>query len=725
MPETISASLASWRRKYPQGTTTFKTITVGGKKYQLPSTVKKESTWRNFIKFVNKFNKNPTSANYLSLMGKADDGTQNLVRQYRSFLLGDKLHYGKAFEGTPTAKAFKGLKLNIKPETTKLWKTFDKAAIDLAKQPIATGAAAETALGESAERIRRLNTIFKTNPDISLNGIAAKLNGRAYAMGNNAARLAMATEASNGVALYLTALQKGRKMKNWVPPTGKNKDKIIKNILEGTEGGFRFQEGTLRRYKFNIRDAILKNPQFTSETLRKKLSKIGVIDEAVGLSATYKAAPGYTELVQFIPDKVNRQKGIKLDREFKGLVERSRTGDFTGVKDFNKRSTAFGKKWNIDTPKIKAGGNPTETITYFDKMSDAAKKNVLEIAKGPKGFAIESGALPWGEMGTRIEALKKNKPAFEKFLEVVEKSPAACRRILNYQTGGISATCGAAITKDPVGSANKLAAMEATSGALGKVKNAATTFLGTLGKFGARAAPLAAVAALGAAAEPLVKQFRNDDYSTYLSDPEQQGSMLLAMVEQETPKVDQEILKWQLPAHGAATLAGAVPGAGELYKQRRAVRPQKLPGQPAFVGPMPKDVGAGRAALGIKGVLGKALGASFSPLAVAATLPMGVAAQRSGGTDWSDIATDPSNWFGPAFAASGADFATKGMKSTGILAKAIRMGMSPGALRMGSRFLGLPGLALTGGMWGYDKWKNWGKDKDDEFKVRTYKEDDD
>ena len=104
---------------------------------------------------------------------------------------------------------------------------------------------------------------------------------------------------------------------------------------------------------------------------------------------------------------------------------------------------------------------------------------------------------------------------------------------------------------------------------------------------------------------------------------------------------------------------------------------------------------------------------------------MTIAAQKSGGTDWSDIATDPGNWFGPAFAASGADFATKGMKSTGILAKAIRMGMSPGALRMGSRFLGMPGLALTAGMWGYDKYKNWGKDKDDEFKVRTYKDDDD
>jgi len=293
---------------------------------------------------------------------------------------------------------------------------------------------------------------------------------------------------------------------------------------------------------------------------------------------------------------------------------------------------------------------------------------------------------------------------------------------IGYALGSGTINCvNQKLTNEPVQSSIRLRGTEG----IGKIRGAATNFLKLLGRGGLKAAPLAAVAALGAVAEPLVKQFRNDDYSTYLSDPEQQGSMLLAMVEQETPKVDQEILKWQMPALGAATAAGAIPGAGELYKQRRALRPQKLPGQRAFVGPMPKDVGAARAALGIKGVLGKALGASFSPLAVAATLPMSVAAQRSGGTDWTDIATDPSNWFGPAFAASGADFATKGMKSTGILAKAIRMGMSPGALRMGSRFLGLPGLALTAGMWGYDKYKNWGKDKDDEFKVRTYKDDDD
>ena len=218
-----------------------------------------------------------------------------------------------------------------------------------------------------------------------------------------------------------------------------------------------------------------------------------------------------------------------------------------------------------------------------------------------------------------------------------------------------------------------------------------------------------------------MKQFRSDDYSTYLSDPEQQKGMLLSMLEAETPKVDQEILKWKYPGEVGAVAAGAIPGAGELYKTRRALRPQKLPGQPAFIGPMPKGVGPARAALGISGVLGKALGATFSPLAVAATLPFNVAAQRSAGTDYSDIVADPMTWMGPAFASTGAEMATKGIKNP-MLLRALRLGFSPGALRMGSRFLGLPGLALTGGMWAYDKWKD--RDKDDEFKVRKYTDDD-
>jgi len=214
-----------------------------------------------------------------------------------------------------------------------------------------------------------------------------------------------------------------------------------------------------------------------------------------------------------------------------------------------------------------------------------------------------------------------------------------------------------------------------------------------------KAAPYAALAAVGAGIEPLVKQFVADDPNTYLTNENQMKGMLLATLEGEPPKVDEEILKWQMPALGAATAAGAIPGAGAVYKARRGIPEAK------FVGPMQKGVGPARAALGLKGVLGKALGASFSPLAVAATLPISVAAQKSGGTDYGDIATDPFNWMGPAFASTGAEMASKGIKNPMIL-KALRLGMSPRTLSMVSRRFGLPGLAISAGMWGYDKWKN-------------------
>ena len=397
----------------------------------------------------------------------------------------------------------------------------------------------------------------------------------------------------------------------------------------------------------------------------------------------------------------------------------------------------------------------------FKKLENAKtltdKKQVVGtfINEVPKGILTAPGKKVYGEVSTFEDLLKQAKKravgvgdvkvktimessqfktdlfnVFNKSLTTSQKNKTAialgCVSAaeggrIGYALGTATLNCvNTKLTNDPVQSSMRLRMAEG----VGKIKPAATNFLKLLGRGGLKAAPYAAVAALGAVAEPLVKQFRNDDYSTYLSDENQQKGMLLAMVEAETPKVDQEILKWKYPGEVGAVAAGAIPGSATLYKQRRALRPQKLPGQPAFIGPMPKGVGKARAALGISGVLGKALGATFSPLAVAATLPFNVAAQRSAGTDYSDIVADPMTWMGPAFASTGAEMATKGIKNP-MLLRALRLGFSPGALRMGSRFLGLPGLAFTGAMWGYDKYKNWGKDSDDEFKVRTYKDDDD
>jgi len=268
---------------------------------------------------------------------------------------------------------------------------------------------------------------------------------------------------------------------------------------------------------------------------------------------------------------------------------------------------------------------------------------------------------------------------------------------IGYALGSATIKCvNTKLANDPVRSSM---ALRTTEG-IGKMRGAATNFLKMLGRGGLKAAPYAAIAAAGAAIEPLVKQFRSDDPTTYLSDENQQKGMLLSMIEAETPKVDEEILKWQMPAHGAATAAGAIPGAKTLYQERRGVGPK---------GPLPKGVGKTRAALGLSGVLGKALGASFSPLAVAATLPMDIAAQRKGGSDWADIATSPGNWMGPAFMGSGYNIASKGIVNPTLL-KLLRFGISRGALAaMGP--VGWAGLAGSLGLAGYDMWKNRGSKK--------------
>jgi hypothetical protein len=70
------------------------------------------------------------------------------------------------------------------------------------------------------------------------------------------------------------------------------------------------------------------------------------------------------------------------------------------------------------------------------------------------------------------------------------------------------------------------------------------------------------------------------------------------------------------------------------------------------------------------------------------------------------MATDPFNYLGPAFMGQASDFATKGLKSPGI-AKAMRLGISPGALKTVSRRFGLPGLALSLGISGYEMFDDY------------------
>lgn len=71
-----------------------------------------------------------------------------------------------------------------------------------------------------------------------------------------------------------------------------------------------------------------------------------MIDEAVGLSATFEDAPGYTEATQIIKNKFNKQKANTIDKPFSALIKKIKNNVATKkeINDFNTISKDLLKK---------------------------------------------------------------------------------------------------------------------------------------------------------------------------------------------------------------------------------------------------------------------------------------------------------------------------------------------------------------------------------------------
>ena len=167
------------------------------------------------------------------------------------------------------------------------------------------------------------------------------------------------------------------------------------------------------------------------------------------------------------------------------------------------------------------------------------------------------------------------------------------------------------LNTDPVKAATALEELKPTSAALGKVRNAASAFL----KFAGKGKTFAITAGVGAGAGALVKAFRNDDPSTYLTNDKQANAMILDTADQlereerqaqvgDAPELlDESAIGAELGVGAAA----AVPGSKKLFDARKK-----------------KGFGAVRAGLG---PVGKALSGFATPLGIAATTPLNVASQ--------------------------------------------------------------------------------------------------
>ena len=214
----------------------------------------------------------------------------------------------------------------------------------------------------------------------------------------------------------------------------------------------------------------------------------------------------------------------------------------------------------------------------------------------------------------------------------------------------------------------------------------ASKFLRGAGKYGA-------IAAGGALAAGAVKKFMNDDPTTYLSNENQQKNMLIDMVTgslDDTPQENPAILDWQLPAIGATAVAGTA-----------AVAPSTI--EAARKGALGANK-SGITKTALK-TLGRGLTSLGTPAGLLATEPLFLAGQVQQGDSLGEIATNPFNYMGAAFADPATRFATKGLSTP--MAKAMRLGISPRTLKTVSRRFGLPGLALSLGISGYETYDDY------------------
>jgi len=198
-------------------------------------------------------------------------------------------------------------------------------------------------------------------------------------------------------------------------------------------------------------------------------------------------------------------------------------------------------------------------------------------------------------------------------------------------------------------------------------------------------------AAIGTAVG-LVKLFKNDDPTTYLSNEDQQKNMLVDMATQPI-SIDTErpaILDYQLPALGATLAASTAAVAPSTIRASRTTKQFASRAEG-----IERKKPTGPVKTGLR-VLGRGLGVAASPALLAPFAVGDIASQIAEGDTPTDIATDPLNYLYPAFAEQTPKL-TRGLSPT--LRKVARLGLSGPALRILSR-AGIGGFAASAAIQG-------------------------
>ena len=406
------------------------------------------------------------------------------------------------------------------------------------------------------------------------------------------------------------------------------------------------------------------------------------------------------------PDKVEAKR-------IAGLLDANRT---SLINQLTKKGFTTTQIDQLNLPDIKIGKtiDPKIYSPATLKRYKEAGLNIPQFAKD-RGFYVDvKKAKPFWESNvknTLVELAKNNTGNVCNIFKGKIAFSADGGRI--GFSGGCASEMADALQKDAKGT---LQSVNKTDGIVPKAKNAATKFLTAIkenpnifkSRFGTLAAAGVGAVAAGVGTGALVKQFRNDDPSTYLTNDSQMEGMIVSDVEQKGKEVDDNILldnQFKLELAGAAGLTAPI--AKGVYQTARGV---------GEAGPLPEGRGRFMSALGLnKGVLGKGLWALGAP-AIAIPSTIGYIAQDvREGKDAGEIATNPLNYLGAAFMNPAVKALGKAGASRGLLGIASLglAGTAAGAVALPAISIGA-GLATLGTL-GYQGYKLFtGKDRSDE-----------
>ena len=294
---------------------------------------------------------------------------------------------------------------------------------------------------------------------------------------------------------------------------------------------------------------------------------------------------------------------------------------------------------------------PLQSIDPFGDFPGMTEKEIGSFLNKYKNMKVTPG-MPQSEIdniikaGLFIENIDVSKQAATKandLFKLARKDAIAngpiCGIVQKKNKGGSVISCVDAV-EDAIQNNPQKLAQDVSK--IGKFKQAATGFLNFLKGPGPKTFGIGA--GVGAAIG-LVKKFRNDDPTTYLSNEDQQKNMLVDMATQPVSvDIDRPaILDYQLPALGVG-IAGSTALAAPS-----TIRASKTDLKFASRAPGVERKKPGVAKTGLR-VLGRGLGVAASPALLAPLAAGDIASQIAAGDSPMDIATDPLNYLYPAFA---------------------------------------------------------------------------